>query len=113
MPDPLDLLPQRAVALPGDVRDVLEELAVGDAAGEVALREVVVVAAFLLAFAAEARCRGDRKLELGHARQQLADQRSLAGARRPGDDQHRRRRARSSAATPQPQEASGAGGSIC
>ena len=110
VPDPLDLRTQRAVALAGDVRDVLEELALGDAAGEVALREVVVVAPRP---PLRRRCRRvvaeTASSSSGTRGQQRPDQRPLAGARGPGDHEHRRRRARLPRCdASEPSEASGA-----
>ncbi len=84
--DALELGAKRPVAMPGDVVDVLEELVGLDPREELLRGQEPVLAPVLLAGPAIARRRGDGHLELGHPLQQLPDQRSLAGARRPGDD---------------------------
>ena len=85
--DPVDLLAERPVAVPGDVLDVLEELAGVDAALKVVLGEEVVVAAVLLAGTALAGRRRDGHGEVVALGDEVPDQRALAGAGRSGDDE--------------------------
>ncbi len=70
-----------------DVLDPLEELAVAGPRAELVVVEEPVLAPVLLSGAHRARGRGDRGLELRKALEQPADQRALAGAGRPGDDE--------------------------
>ena len=72
--------------MPGDVGDVLEELVRLDPREEVVGREEPVVAPVLLAGTPVAGRRRNGHLQLGHALQQLPDQRSLARAGRSCDD---------------------------
>ena len=88
--DALELRAERAVAVPGDVDDVLEEGARLDPREELVRVEEPVLASVHLAGPAVAGRRGDGHLQLGHALQQLPDQRSLAGTGRPGHDDDRR-----------------------
>jgi hypothetical protein len=81
----LELLAQRAVAL-ARVLGPLDELAGADAAVELVLGEEPVVLALGLAGARVARGRRDAERQLGNALAQQADQRALADARGPGDD---------------------------
>ena len=93
--DPVDLGAQRAVALARDVGDVLEEVALVDAADELGVGEEPVLAPVLLALAAQAGGRRDRDLELGHALEQGLDERALAGPRGAGDHEDGRAVSRS------------------
>ena len=88
--NPLELGAKGAVAMARDVHDVLEEVVRLDAREELVRGQEPVLAPLLLARPTVARRRGDRYLEVRNALQQLADQRSLPGTRRPGDDDERR-----------------------
>src|SRR6187200_1438326 len=85
--DPVDLRPERAVPLVRDVLDPFEELAVLHPLAELLVGEEPVLAPVLLPGAHWSRGRGDRDLELREPLEQRADQRALAGAGRPGDDE--------------------------
>src|SRR5207247_8244725 len=65
--DPVDLRAERAVPLPGNVRNVLEEVAPVDAADELGVGEKPVLAAVLLAATPQPRRRRDRHLEVRQA----------------------------------------------
>ncbi len=83
----LNLDVERAVALSGDVDHVLEEFACPHSSLECLFVEEVVLAPVLLTGTARAgRCR-DRHLEIDPPGDERTDQRSLAGARWPGDDE--------------------------
>ena len=85
---PLQVAPQRAVAVPR-VDGVLEELAGLYTAVEIGLAEEVVVDPVDLARAGLAGGRGNGQLEAGNPLQEPLYERSLANARRPRDDQDR------------------------
>src|SRR4051794_27670765 len=77
---------QGAVAAAG-VLGVLDEVPRVHARVELLRGQEVVVDPVLLPRARRPRGRGDRQLELGHAREEVRDQRALAHAGRPGDDE--------------------------
>ena len=83
-PAPLELRPQRAVAVAGVAR-VLDELAGGEPAVEVLFGEEVVGDPVLLAAAGRAGGRGDRERELGVALAQRSDEGALANPGGAGD----------------------------
>jgi hypothetical protein len=85
--DALDFLLQRPVAVPRDVGDVLEEVPGLDAALELVVGEKRVLAAVGLARPALARGGRDGHGQIGAAADERPDQRALAGAGRPGDDE--------------------------
>ena len=87
--DAVDLGAERAVALPGNVRDVLEEVAARDAVRELPVREEVVVAPVLLPASLKPRRGRDGELEVGDALEERADECSLPGPGRASDDDHR------------------------
>src|SRR5581483_5155551 len=89
-PQAIDLRMKRAVAVP-DVVDVLEELPGLDPSVELDTIEEPVVDAVLLARALLARRGGDGGRQVREPRQDELDQRALAGARRPRDDEDRLR----------------------
>ena len=97
--DPVDLGAQRAVAVPRDVRDPLQERALVDPARELVVGEEPVLAPVDLARASRARRGRDGDLEPWNALEQALDQRPLARARRPGDDEDGPRRAPPGAVT--------------
>src|SRR5205814_2117428 len=69
------------------IAGVLEEVSLDDAAIELGVIEEVIVHAVLLPRARVARGGGDGQLELGHALEQRADERSLADPGGAGDDE--------------------------
>src|SRR5581483_2620481 len=81
-PDPLQLRLQGAVAVPGDVLHVLEELAGLDPGEELVRGQEPVLPPVLLPGPTAASRRRDRHLERRDALDELPDERSLAGARR-------------------------------
>ena len=90
--DPLDLRAERAVPLPRDVDDVLEELPRLDLRDECRLVEEVVVLPILLPRPLRARRRRDGDLEIVAALDQSLDEGALPRPRRAGDDEELRRR---------------------
>ena len=87
--DAVDLGAKRAVPLPGDVRHVLEEVAAGDAVGELPVREEVVLAPVLLPAPLKPRRSRHGELEVGDALEECADECSLTGPGRASDDDDR------------------------
>ena len=80
--DAVDLRAQRAVPVPGDVLDPLEELVRLDPARELLVGEKPVVVSVGLARALRARRRGDGDLQAGDALDEALDQRPLPRSRR-------------------------------
>ena len=84
--DAVDLRAERAGALM-QKGDVLEELAVLDAAVELLVGDEVVVDAVDLTLSTRPRRRRDGQLEVGASLEQRLDERALAGPRGAGDDE--------------------------
>src|SRR5581483_5285411 len=90
--DPLELRAKRPVAMAGHELDVLQKLAARDTLEEVLVAQEPVVTPVRLPAPALAGRGRHGHLDLGHALEELVDERSLAGARRARDDEHRRHR---------------------
>src|SRR5439155_12743247 len=86
--DAVDFGAERAVTLAGDVLDVLEKRTLDNPPRELVVAEEPVLPAVDLPGPLATRRRRDGDLQDGDARGELADQRSLARAGRPGDDEH-------------------------